>query len=231
MHLEDRLIHFSTELIHPPRPHPKPLLQKLYFELSQTRAGYDNTDFTLPGQGRFTSRRGRNTHSFALFLPDRIALVEEWADMPLSDFLQKIREVLSRAFDILGLDAFSVQVATLRSTFSLTHFNDARVFLLERVCGQAGRIAPHMPRPIGVAGLRFVFPQTPDHPGEYHVAMESFRHNPAEILVEVKAVYPDAAIGSDDLDRACSNISDARAFISRHVFPFLNQYDLPAEEG
>jgi hypothetical protein len=91
---EDRIIHFSVELIHAPVQSKVQDLQKLYFELSQTRLGaYDSTDFTNPLQARFYSRRGKKTQSFALFLPDRIVLVEEWADVPLSDFQERVREV------------------------------------------------------------------------------------------------------------------------------------------
>ena len=162
MQSEDRLIHFSTELFHAPRQHPRPALQKLYFDLSQTRkAAYDSTDFTQPNAVRFYSRRPPKAQSIALFLHDRVVLVEEWADLSLGNFIEKIHEVARRGILDLGVPGFRAQTVTIRSTFALTHFDDARVFLLEHVCGQADRLTPHFRRPIETGGLRFAFRKPP----------------------------------------------------------------------
>ena len=149
MQAEDRLIHFSTELIHPPVEHEADTLRKLYFDLSQSRdVAYDSTDFSLPGQFRFYSRRGKRSQSIILFLADRMVLIEEWADIALSDFVDKVKGVAARVLDRSLIAKISVQTATLRSTFALTHFDDARVFLLDHMCAQASRIAPHFQRPV-----------------------------------------------------------------------------------
>ncbi|HOZ49509.1 MAG TPA: hypothetical protein PLO37_24480 [Candidatus Hydrogenedentes bacterium] len=228
MQSEDRLIHFSTELIHPPAQHKKADMQRLYFDLSKTKDGaYDNTDFSAPMQPRFHSRRGQKTQSIALFLPDRLVLVEEWVDTPLSSFIRKIHDVAGRAFDVLGLKPIIVQTVTLRSTFALSHFADARMFLIDHMCGQAGRVAPHLQRPIAVGGLKFVLPETPDHPGTLHVGIESFRHSQDEVFVEVKGIFTNQNMGPNELEQSDANVHLVRAFISNHIFPFLNQYDVP----
>ena len=231
MQAEDRPIHFSTELIHPPLQQGISTLQKLYFELSQSRTGgYDSTDFTTPGQGRFYSHRGAKTQSVALFLPDRIVVIEEWTDMPLSDFVERVQCVAGQTMRLLGVPFFAAQTATVRSTFALTHFDDAREFLLDRACGQTGKIAPHFERPIAVGGLRFVLPETPEHRGVLNVAIESFKFSRNEVLVEVKGVYGHPRIGPDDFDALAKNIQEVRDFISVNAFAYLNQYDRP-EEG
>jgi len=231
MQSEDRLIHFSTELIHLPKQHKKVDLQKLYYELSQSRtASYDSSDFSAPVQSRFYSRRGKNTQSIALFLPDRIVLVEEWVDIALSTFLEKAREVAGHAFEVLGIQQVAVQTVTLRSTFALTHFDDARVFLIDHVCQQAGRIGPHFGRPVSVGGLKFMLPETPDHPGNLHVTIESFRHSQNEVFVEVKGIFPKLKMGLNDLELVNEHFHLVRSFISNHIYPFLDQYD-GAEEG
>jgi hypothetical protein len=211
-------------LIHPPALHDKADLQRLYFELAQTPAAYDNTDFTVPGQPRFHSLRGR-TQSVASFVADRVVLIEEWADIPLADFLDKVREVTTRACDVLSIPVYPVQAVTLRSTFVLTHFVDARAFLLDHVCGQQGRIMPFFGRPIGTGGIRVEFPQTPDHPGDYHVLMQSFRNTINEVFVEVRAIFNGAPILRENLAPATENIAQVRSFITDKVFPYLNQYD------
>ncbi len=230
MHSEDRVIHFSTELIHLPRQHDQQALRKLYYDLSQTRFSYDSSDFSTPPQYRFYSRRGSKTQSLAVFLPDRMALVEEWADQSLSDYHERLREVAQRALAGLRLGEFRAQTVTLRSTFTLTHFDDARVFLMDHACGQRDRIGAFFRRPVAVGGLRFVLPATPEDPGELHVLIESFRHDPREVFVEVKGIFGNATIGADTLDAAIDNIRFVRSFIVDRVFPYLDQFDTPAED-
>jgi len=229
MQAEDRVIHFSAELIHQPVQHKKDVLQKLYFDLSQTRAAYDSTDFTIPMQARFYSRRGNKTQSIALFLPDRVVLIEEWADIAMSDFLEKVREIASRALAARRVPAYVAHTATIRSTFALTHFDDARVFLLDHACAQEGRIGPHLKRPVATGGLRLVLPETNEHPGTLNIAIESFRHSLNEVFVEVKGVYGRQQVTNENLDIMLLNIKTTRAFISDNIYPYLAQFDQPRD--
>jgi hypothetical protein len=226
MQSEDRIIHFSCELIHAPAPVKKDALQKLYFELSQTRgAAYDSTDFSNPVQGRLYSRRGK-TQSLAVFLPDRVLLVEEWADITLTDFLDKVKEVASRAMEARGVSQYVAHTATIRATFALTHHEDSRPFLMETVCQQGGKIDPFLKRPLAVGGMKFVLPETNDHRGNLNVAIESFRHSKNEVFVEVKGVFGRERIDAANLDRVVENIRFVRSFITDNVQPYLAQYDL-----
>lgn len=228
MQAEDRPIHFSTELIHAPAPLKKPALQKLYFDLSQTRtAAYDNTDFTSPIESRFYSRRGNKTQSIALFLPDRVVMLEEWVDMPLATFTSKVRDLTALALPALELPLINIQTVTLRSTFALTHFNDARVFLLDHMCRQEGRVLQAFQRPVANGGLRFVLPETPDHSGNLSVTIESFRYSQSEVFVEVKGIFPNIKMGVDDLEQSDSHFQVVRSFMTNHIQPLLDQYDVP----
>jgi hypothetical protein len=230
MQSEDRLIHFSTELFHPPVELKKQVLQRLYYEFSQIALlGYDSSDFSLPNQARFYSRRGQKSHSVAAFLPDRVALVEEWVDIPLADFVDKVRLVGEQALTALGFPPYVAQVVTLRSTMGLTHYEDARVFLLEKVCQQSDSINHHFKRPIGVSGMRFVLPETPDHPGTLNIVIESFRFSQREIFVEVKGAFHNLSIGADSLQTAATHVNLVRDFIRRNIFGFLDAYDVAPE--
>ena len=143
MQAEDRTIHFSAELIHQPGELQRPALQKLYFELSQNRVGaYDSTDFTNPAQPRFYTRRPPKTQSVAMFLPDRLLLIEEWADTAYSDFIERVRGVSEKTMAARNISQYIAHTAMVRSTFALTHFEDARQFLLDHACQQAGCIDP-----------------------------------------------------------------------------------------
>jgi len=230
MQAEDRPIHFSAELLHLPCKHEVSVLQKLYFDLSQTREGaYDNTDFSMPGRFRFFSKRGTKTQSMLLFLPDRFVVAEEWVDMPLSDFIGKLEAVAGHAMDALNVPFLPAHTVTLRTTFALTYFDDARQFLLERACKQEGRLAPHFQRPIGVGGLRLVLPETPEHSGSYNLIIESFRHSQKEVFVEVKAIFARQRVVRDGLGLIADNFRAVQSFVTDTVFPFLNQYDIREE--
>ncbi len=231
MQSEDLSIHFSTELFHKPVKHVVPDLQRLYYVLSQSGAGaYENTDFTVPGQPRFHTKRGRKSHSVAVFLPDRLAIVEEWADVSLPQFLDKVAAVSRQALLELSITAFTMQAVTLRSTCVLTHFDNAGQFLLDHACQQAGRVTPFFQRPIGVAGLRFVLPETPEHPGVIHVTIEPFRNSPNEIFIEVKGIYKGEPLDIDSLERPLERIESLRAFVTDNIYPYLNQFDVPLED-
>lgn len=232
MQAEDRPIHFSTELIFPLLALKPQALQRLYYELSQTStAAYQNVDLGgKKGPPRFFSARGK-AQSIALFLPDRLVLVEEWVDQTFDVFLSKAAEVAAHTMDLLEIEAFTAQTATVRTTYALTHFTDARVFLLEQVCNQQGRIGPHFRRPILTGGMRFVLPATGDHPGDLHVVIESFRNSRNEVFVEAKGVYRDLTLGPGDLEKAADHLRAVRAFTADNVHTFLQQYDVPADEG
>ena len=232
MQSEDRLVHFSTELLHKPVRHSVPDLQKLYYELSQTRnVAYDSTDFSLQGQPpRFYSRRGKRTQSIVLFLPDRVVLIEEWVDIALADFLEKVREVGKHVLNTLKIATFVAQTATLRSTFALTHFEDSRVFLMDHMCQQENRIGPFFQRPIATGGLRFVLPETPEYVGNLHVTIESFKHSRNEVFIETKGVFANLKIDAEEMEPAVDHIKLVREFISDNIFPYLDQYDTPQEK-
>lgn len=208
--------------------HARPALQKLYFDLSQTRAAYENVDFSQPPAVRFHSRRGE-AQSVALFLPDRVVVIEEWVDIPMADFIEKVRLVADKALAELGIGEFLAQTATVRSTFSLSHFTDARVFLIDHMCQQADRIGPHFQRPVLTSGLRFVLPETPDHPGTLHVIIESYKRTVSEVYVEVKGVFANQKITVETLELGLENIRLCRAFIRNNIFSYLDQFDTPKE--
>jgi hypothetical protein len=230
MQSEDRVIHFGVELLHKPIKHKKDVLQKLYFDLSQTHnGGYDSTDFTHPMRPRFYSKQGKRSQSVAMFLPDRVLLVEEWADIPMSSFLERTEAVATRVLEMDGIAPFVAHTATIRSTFALTHFDDARVFLLEQVCNQAGKIGPHFQRPVAVGGLRFTLPETDEYPGNVQITIESFRQSRNEVYVEAKGIFTREKIASGEVDIVVDHIRGIRSFITDRVFPYLNQYDVAAE--
>lgn len=228
MHSEDRSIHFSSEVFHGPVQHKQADVQRLYFELSQIPgAGYDNTNFTVPGQPRLFSKRGKQTQSVAVLLPDRIMIIEEWADCAVEDFCNRLRIVIDQAAAVLGVGPFLAQTITLRSTCRLTHFEQALPFLMDHVCQQAGKINPFFARPLAIGGLKFVLPETPDHRGTLHISIEPFRQEPREVFVEVKAAYRGEPTPVDEVEVFTGRVLESRSFVTENIYPYLNQFDAP----
>ena len=232
MHSEDRSIHYSCEMFHAPRKHKQADIQKLYYELSQTPgAGYDNTNFTIPGQPRLYSKRGDKSQSIAVLLPDRLMVIEEWADCTLSDFCHRLRMVAEHGMEALEIKSFLAQTITLRSTCGLSHHQHALPFLMEKACQQQGKIEPYFQRPLAIGGLKFVLPEGPEHPGTLHISIEPFRQEPREVFVEVKAAYRGEPIEPDNLDILGERVTDARGFVTDNIYPYLEQFDTPGESG
>ena len=232
MQSEDRPIHFSSELIHQPRKHALPAIQKLYYELSQTKHGnYLSSDFTPTGPPRFFTKRGKKAQSTAAFLPDRVLVIEEWVDIPFAQFVDRQETVAEHAARELGIAPFAAHAVTIRTTFALTHFDDARVFVFERMCGLEGKIGPYLERPIAVGGLRLVMPETPEHRGTLHATIESYRYSQNEIFVEVKGVFAHHPIAADALHELRDNCTLVRGFISGHIQPYLDQFDVSVEDA
>lgn len=228
MQSEDRIIHFGVELIHSPTRHKKDSLQKLYYELSQVRgAGYDSSDFTHMGQPRFYSKRGKRSQSICLFLPDRVLVLEEWADIAMSEFIDRVDAVGSRVLQLEGVEQFMAYTATIRSTFALSSVEDGRVFMLEHVCGQDPEMARHFQRPIAMAGMRFHFPETDEYPGNLQVSIEPFRQSRDEIYVEAKGIFTREKVRPGDMHIVTDHCRGVRSFIAERVYPYLNQFDIP----
>lgn len=228
MQSEDRPIHFTSELRFSPRAIEKPALQKLYYELSQRQGlDYDQSQFAQIPLARFFSQRASKAQSMFVVMPDRIGLMEEWVDITMAQFIDKVRAGSDLARDELGIDAYRSQSVIIRTTYSLTNFEDNRVFLIDHVCNQHNRIGQFFRRPLATGGLRFMLPATPEHPGTLHILVEPFRNSLREIYVEVKGVFTDQHTPLQEPDSWEQHIRLCRDFIQESIFPFVNQYDTP----
>lgn len=228
MQSEDRPIHFNTEFLFDHRAIEKPALQKLYYELSKIPGlDYDQSQFGHVPLARFVSQRPNKSQSLMAVLSDRVGLVEEWVDITLYAFIEKVRAAAELTRTELGIEDFTGQTVLIRTTFSLTNFTDNRVFLIEHVCNQKDRIGHHFQRPLATGGLRFMLPATPEHPGTLHILIEPFRNSLREIYVEVKGVFSNQHTPLQEPQAWEGHIRLCRDFISNNIFPFVNQYDTP----
>ncbi len=227
MQSEDRPIHFSTELVYAPRKFEKSVLQKFYYDLTQVPGlGYDNSQLGTNPLAKFYSTRGGKSQSVVVVVPDRIGILEEWVDIPFSEFMNKIAVVGERALGDLETGAFHTQTVMLRTTFGLTHYEDNRVFLLDHACAQEGKIADHFQRPVATGSLRFVLPATPEHEGTLYIAIEPYKDSKKELFLEVRGVFSSQQSSIKDASDFTGNALVCRNFINESIFPYLNQFDV-----
>jgi len=225
-------IYFSTNLIHPPikLEESKDSIKEIYHELSKVKGcDYDNISFegfpTSPP--RFTKQQGK-TVSSCLFLADRILIQEDWTDITLESFSQKIREISDRGFRLLKLGFILIQTCTVRSLFVPNHFADARVFLAEKTCGIGDKIMPYFKRPAHMFGMRLVFPPLKDVSHSFDVRIESFNQDPRKVFVEtIGTFHLIQPITPANVDVALVNMSTTYGFCTNDVKNFLNQFDQP----
>ncbi len=226
MHIEDRPIHFSAELIHPPTPINKESLQRLYYELIGSPVSYDSIDLSFPMQTRFYSMRGNKSQSILLFLLDRTIVIEEWASITFDEFLNKIKGLAPKILETRKQPVFLAHTGTLRSTFALTNYDDAKTFIVEKLLNQTNELMfDHFGRPLTTAGIRFVFPESNDTPGIYHVLIESFRHSKKELFVEVRGIFGRTPVSTQNIDLIINNLKEMREFLIKRLQPFLAQFD------
>lgn len=231
MQSEDRPIHFSTELIFDKREFEKSDLQQLYFDLTKTSGiDYDNSQFSKVPLARFYTQRGEKSQSMMVLLPDRVGILEEWVDIPLSEFIGKVTAVSAKLMGQFEIPEYKAQVVLMRTTFGLTNCDDSRKFIFDQLCAQKGRIMPHFLRPVSSGSLRFTLPATPEHDGTFQISIEPYKESPREIYIEVRAVFAaqhTSLLNEGDLEK---NIRLVREFISENMFDYLNQYDAPQSD-
>lgn len=226
MQKEDRPIHFSVELIHPPSPINKEAIQKLYAELVGTKAGYDSVDFSFPMQARFYTNHGNKSQSIVLFLPDRVLITEEWTIITFSDFLEKVEILVPKILNARNQSLFLVHIGTIRSTFGLTQYQDAKTFIVEKLFHQTQEsLIDYFGRPISTLGIRLVLPESNDTPGLIHIAIESFRHNKKDIFVEIRGIFSKNPITPVAVKPLLDNLIALREFLTTRIQYFLAQFD------
>ncbi|MCX8065647.1 MAG: hypothetical protein N3G21_10840 [Candidatus Hydrogenedentes bacterium] len=226
MQKEDRPIHFSVELIHPPFSLNKEAIQKLYTELLGTKAKYDSIDLSFPMQARFYTNHGNKSQSIILFLPDRALITEEWTIITFSDFLEKTEILLPKILKARNQSLFLAHIGTIRSTFGLTGYQDAKTFIVEKLLHQTpASLIDYFGRSVSTVGIRFVFPESNETPGLLHIAIESFRHNKKEVFVEVRGIFSKHPITPNSVKPLLENLKALRDFLTNRVQYFLSQFD------
>lgn len=228
---ETRTIYFSTQLIHPPinLEGNKDSIKNIYHELSSVKVcNYDNISFDgFPTSPPRLTKKRDSTVSSCLFSRDHILIEEDWADITLENFSEKIKEILNKAFQLLNLTFLVIQVCTVRCLFTPGCSTDARVFLAEKACGlEGGKISPYFKRPAQMFGMRLLFPPLKDIPYSFDIRIESFNRDPRQIFVETKGTFPLIhPITPTNVEVAGVNMTTTYGLCTNEIKNFLDQFD------
>jgi hypothetical protein len=226
---DPRTIAFISELIHFPVQHDVADLRRVYSRLGEINSGWYinfNAD-PAQGSGQLVTMRPATPQaqvSAVTMMPDRIQVQEEMTDLTLEEFLERLDAVAATCVDELGVQQFNLQQCVVRSVVTPRTTQDARIFLGERLCGLGGEQLGDMGRPVGMLGLRFMFPATETDNSVYNVRIESYNFDVRSIFLEVAAVFP-STITRDRHELLAENFHAAYGFMQNNLCGFVARFD------
>ena len=185
MSYDIRTIAFLAEILHPPLELQPKTVQGLHDELfDHPELAYRN--FSLAPDGIHLSNPVDRPHavSSASFLPDRIQFREELTGKTVEEFGARVQGIVGRAAQRMGMPLATAQQYVVRSLLNPRHYPDSRDFLARAVCRMEEGILQGFGRPLGLFGLKVVFPQTPEQPNLFSLRIESFNQDPRSLFVE-----------------------------------------------
>ena len=222
-----RTIAFLAEILHPPMDLEAKAIQGLHAELFDIpELAYRN--FTLAPDGiHMTNPVDQpGAVSSVSFLIDRIQFREEMTGMTVEEFGRRMEGVLQRAVPARDLPLATGQQFVVRSLLNPRHSQDSRQFLAQAVC----RIDPPeleaFQRPLGLFGLKVVFPQLPQDPSLFSLRIESFNQDPRSLFLENVGTFSHCML-PQGLEELLGNLKRTYDFLDQKATAFLARFDRP----
>jgi len=227
---DPRTIAYITELVHFPMQHDSEGLRTVYNELGNRDSNWYMNFNVDPNQGSaqlVTARQiapQQQQVSAVTLMPDRIQIQEEMTDLTLESFLERVGEVADVSMATLNIPQFNAQQCILRSLVTPRTTSDAREFLGGRMCGFGGEHLGIMERPVGMMGLRFMFPGSENDTSVYNIRIESYNLDVRSVFLEVAGVFP-GNLHRDQLDTLNTNFNTAYDFMQNNICSFVAKFD------
>ena len=232
---DPRSIAYITELVHFPMQHNASDLRTVFNRLGDINSNWYMNFNVDPNQGgaQLVTMRPSTPQaqvSAVTLTPDRIQIQEEMTDLTLESFIERMTTVATVCGEELGIQQFNVQQCIIRSVVSPRTANDAREFLGERLCGLGGEHLEILGRPVGMMGLRFMFPNTETDNSVFNVRIESYNFDVRSVFMEVAAVFP-TAIPRDQRTTLSNNVHTTYNFMQNNICSFVARFDHNEFEG
>jgi hypothetical protein len=227
-----RSIAFLSEILHPPVELQAKTIQELHGELFED-ASFSYQNFNLAPEGIHLANQPEQPGqvSSVSFLPDRIQFREELRGLTMEEFGGKVKEIVRRAAARLCFPLVTAQQFVVRSLLNPRHHPDSRAFLAQTLCRLPEPQLAQLQRPMGLFGLKLVFPQTPDGDDSlFAVRVESYSQDPRSIFVENVGTFTHCPIPGE-LQRLGENLEKTYHFLADRVTAFLESFDRSSGGG
>ena len=128
------------------------------------------------------------------FLPDRMQVREELTGPHVDDFARRLQHVTQTAVERLGIPIIVAQQHVVRMLINPKRYADSREFLGSAMCRiPADDFAP-FGRPIGLFGVKLIFPASEPGGDVHTLRIESFNQDPRCVFIEDVATFTTQAL-------------------------------------
>ncbi len=229
MSYDIRTIAFLAEVIHPPIELDVKNIKKLHDEIFEDpQISYRN--FAMAPDGihlsNLVDRPG--AVSSVSFLPDRVQFREEFTGNTVDEFGTRVKGIVLRAGKYSGFNIAIGHQFVVRSLLNPRYYTDTREFLATGTCGMEEHYFEGFKRPLGLFGLKFVFPQTPEDSSLFTLRIESFNQDPRSLFIENIGTFTHCMIPGE-IDKLSGNLEKTYDFLAEKVTGFIAQFDKPAK--
>ncbi len=215
------------EVLHPPMELKAASVQEIHNELYKTQEfAYQN--FTVGPEG-ITLANPSETQgavSMANFLPDRVQVREELTGTHIDDFVRRLERLLKTSIEKLGLPILVARQCVVRSLITPRHYGDSREFLGTAICGLRGEHLQDYQRPVGLFGLKLIFPAAEGHNDVHTLRLESFNQDPRNVFIEDVATFTQPVM-PDGLEQVGEDMRRTYDFVKTRALAFLGRFDAP----
>jgi hypothetical protein len=227
MTYDPRTIAFLAEVIHPPSQVRADLVQTVHNQLfRQPAVGYQNFQVAPDGIHLTNVPMAPGQISTCTFAWDRIVLREELRGITVEDFATRTVNVLSVAFQHLGIGTALAQQFVVRSLITPRHARDGRELLSERMLAANGPAWQAFGRPIQSLGLRVTFPPAPPAVEMFHLRIETWPQDQRSLWVENTGSFG-TPLAVENLPQVANYLYATYRFLTGPVGEFLAHFDHP----
>lgn len=223
---DPRTIGLASEILFPPMDLDVQRVQAIHNLLYQEPSSrYQNFQVSQEGVQLSNPPEQPGQNSSLTFQPDRIGIQEELGPWLLEDYIQRTQRIVEVCMAELPLPMLVAQQHTIRMLVTPKNFQDSRDFLAGGVCGLSHDELHAFDRPIGLFGIKLVFPAS-EAGEEFHaLRIESFGEDPRSVFLENVATFPQP-IQAGGLATLGESLVAAQRFLMEKALAFLASRDM-----
>jgi len=229
-----RTIAYVAEMLHPPKQHQAPDLQKVHgATISDPKCGYQNFQVIPGGASLFNPPTQAAMVSAVHFLPDRVQIREEMTGISREEFQDRIERIAAYAFQHLGIEQIALQNFVVRSLVNSRVYHDSKEFMSRSMLNMEDDDFGCLEREPQIVGLRLFFPQTNESRGAFNIRIESYVQEPRSLFVENIGIFRSFVNGAN-LNELTSNFFSTYDYLDSNIVDFIAQFDskeAPPNEG